>query len=37
MPSNEGYMHAAYIAAAIIYLGYAASLMVRARRLRDRR
>ena len=37
MPSNEGYMYAAYVAAALIYLGYAASLVARRRGPRDRR
>ena len=35
-PANGGYMTAAYIVAAVIYLGYAARLWVRtARVLRD--
>ena len=33
-PDNAGYFHAAYIAAAAVYLLYAASLWWRARRLR---
>jgi hypothetical protein len=36
MPDNGGYMIAAYVVAAAIYLGYAASLWRRGRRaLRD--
>ena len=31
MPGNEGYMYAAYVAAAVLYLGYAVSLVVRRR------
>jgi hypothetical protein len=31
-PDNSGYLFAAYIVAALIYLGYAVSLIVRARR-----
>jgi hypothetical protein len=37
MPDNEGFLYAAYVAAAIIYVGYAVSLVVRRRSLRDRR
>jgi len=37
MPDNSGYMIAAYIVAAVVYLSYATSLMIRARRaLRER-
>ena len=36
-PDNAGYFHAAYLAAAAIYLLYAASLWWRARRVRERR
>ena len=36
MPDNGGYATAAYIAAAVIYVSYANSLRVRARRLRAR-
>jgi hypothetical protein len=36
MPDNAGYYHAAYVAAAVIYLGYGASLWWRGRRLRAR-
>ena len=32
MPSNAGYYHAAYLAAAVIYVAYAGSLLWRARR-----
>jgi hypothetical protein len=35
-PDNGGYMTAAYVLAALIYLGYVAVLVVRARRLRER-
>jgi hypothetical protein len=35
-PDNAGYMVAAYALAAVIYLGYVVSLVVRARRLRER-
>jgi hypothetical protein len=35
-PDNGFYYHAAYVAAAVIYLGYALTLRVRARRLRAR-
>jgi hypothetical protein len=31
-PDNSGYLYAAYTVAAVIYLGYAVSLIVRARR-----
>jgi len=31
MPANEGYMYSAYVAAAVIFLGYAVSLVVRRR------
>ena len=36
-PENAGYFVAAYVAAAAIYLLYAASLWSRARRLREER
>jgi hypothetical protein len=36
IPDNGGYATAAYIAAAIIYLGYALSVRSRARRLASR-
>ena len=36
-PDNAGYYHAAYIAAAVIYLLYAASIGWRHRALRRRR
>lgn len=32
-PDNAGYFHAAYLAAALIYLGYGLSLWRRSRRL----
>jgi hypothetical protein len=35
-PSNAGYYEAAYIAAAVILVGYAITLFVRARALRIR-
>ena len=35
-PSNAGYLVAAYVAAALIYFGYALSIAVRMRRLRAR-
>ena len=35
-PDNAGYMLSAYVLAALIYLGYVASLVARARRLRER-
>ena len=35
-PDNAGYYHAAYIAAAVIYVLYAISIAVRLRRLRGR-
>jgi hypothetical protein len=35
-PDNAGYMVAAYVLAALIYLGYVGGLVVRARRLRER-
>ena len=34
MPENAGYYHAAYIAVALLYGGYAVSLWARARRVR---
>jgi hypothetical protein len=36
IPSNAGYFEAAYIAAAVILVGYAITLVVRARALRVR-
>ena len=36
MPSNAGYFEAAYVAAAVILLGYALTLAVRMRALRVR-
>jgi hypothetical protein len=36
MPDNAGYFHAAYLAAAIIYLGYGLSLWSRRRSLAAR-
>jgi hypothetical protein len=36
IPDNGGYATAAYIAAALIYLGYALALRARARRLAAR-
>jgi hypothetical protein len=35
-PSNAGYYEVAYIAAAVIYVGYALTIVVRARALRAR-
>lgn len=35
-PDNAGFYHAAYVAAAVVYLGYAISIRVRARALRAR-
>ena len=35
-PDNAFYYHASYVAAAVVYVGYAVSLAVRARRLRVR-
>jgi hypothetical protein len=35
-PDNGFYYHAAYVAAAVIYVGYALTLRVRVRRLRAR-
>ncbi len=32
MPSNDGYLTAAYIVAGVIYLGYTISLLLRSRR-----
>lgn len=37
MPDNAGYYHAAYVAAAVIYGGYALSLWWRTRALGARR
>ncbi len=36
MPTNAGYYHAAYLAAAAIYLVYAGTLLWRARRVHAR-
>lgn len=36
-PDNAGYMYAAYVAAGVIYVGYALSLWWRARNLAARR
>jgi hypothetical protein len=36
MPANAGYFHAAYVAAAVIYLGYGLTLWRRRRRLAAR-
>jgi hypothetical protein len=36
MPENSIYFQAAYIAAAVVYGAYVASLIVRGRRLRER-
>lgn len=36
MPDNAGYMHAAYIAAALIVAGYIVSLIARARAMARR-
>ena len=36
MPSNAGYYAAAYVAAAVVYVGYALSITLRARALRAR-
>ncbi len=33
-PDNSGYLTAAYVAAGVIYLAYAISLVLRARRMR---
>lgn len=35
-PDNGGYATAAYILAALVYLGYVLSLKIRERRLRER-
>lgn len=35
-PQNGGYMVAAYVVAAVVYLGYALSLWIRARKERRR-
>lgn len=35
MPDNSGYMTAAYVAAAVVYGGYAALLWWRTRRLKS--
>ncbi|MEP6618464.1 MAG: hypothetical protein ABJE47_04085 [bacterium] len=35
-PDNAGYYHVAYMAAAIVYIGYALSIRVRASTLRKR-
>jgi hypothetical protein len=34
MPDNASYMHAAYVVAAVVYLGYAAALLRRRARVR---
>ena len=36
MPSNEPYYYAAYVVTALIYAGYAVSLHLRRRALRER-
>jgi hypothetical protein len=36
IPSNAGYYEAAYIAAAVIYVGYALTIVLRTRALRAR-
>jgi hypothetical protein len=36
-PENAGFFHAAYVAAAVLYLAYAASIAWRRRALRIRR
>ena len=36
MPANAGYFVAAYVAAAVVYLLYGLSIVVRMRALRDR-
>jgi hypothetical protein len=35
IPQNGGYAIAAYVVAAVIYLGYAAALLRKARRIED--
>lgn len=35
MPDNAGYAYAAYIAAAVIYVAYAITIVVRGRRYRS--
>ena len=35
MPDNFAYYHAAYVAVALVYGGYAASLWLRTRRVRE--
>lgn len=35
MPDNAGYAYAAYIATAVIYVAYAVTIVVRARRYRS--
>ena len=37
MPETSAYYHAAYVVAALLYGGYALSLWVRARHVRERR
>ena len=37
MPDTAVYYHAAYVVVALLYGGYAVSLWVRSRRVRDRR
>jgi hypothetical protein len=34
MPDNAGFMHAAYVVAAVVYLGYTAALLRRRARVR---
>jgi len=36
-PQNAGYMYAAYVAAGVIYAGYALSIWLRARAIAQRR
>lgn len=36
MPENSGFLYAAYVAAALIYGGYIATLWLRVRRARSR-
>ena len=35
-PDNAGFYHVAYVAAGVVYVGYALSIRLRARALRDR-
>jgi hypothetical protein len=37
MPSNEGYMYAAYVVTAVIFVLYGLSITVRRRALRNRK